>query len=189
MAKLSKRLRDELGDWKKILPAGWRPYFKDVELALDAVAPEAELKPEERIWPQRTQSAPAAHLFKALKDLRPDEVRVVIFGNDPYTRAEQATGRSFEQGDLSDWVKDVQVRRRVSPSLKSILCAAAATDEANAGYDLTSREDLDDGDEEWRAHTELARGLVSGGLKLPPPARIFGYWGRQGVLWLNRTLT
>lgn len=189
MAKLSKRLRDELGDWKKILPTGWRPYFKDVELAFDAVAPEAELKPAERIWPQRTESAPAAHVFKALKDLRPEEVRVIIFGNDPYTRVEQATGRSFEQGDLSDWVKDARVRRRISPSLKTILCASAAAGGANAGYDLTSREDLDDGDEEWRAHAELTRGLVAGEIKLPPPRRIFEHWAKQGVLWLNRTLT
>lgn len=58
--------------------------------------------------------------------MRPEEVSVVIFGNDPYTRVEQATGRSFEQGNLTDWVKDVQVRRRISPGLKSILCAAAS---------------------------------------------------------------
>lgn len=189
MAKLSKRLQDELGNWKKILPVTWRPYFKDVQLAFDALDPSAELKPEERIWPQRTESAPGAHVFKALKDLRPEEVRVVIFGNDPYTRVEQATGRSFEQGDLTDWIKDVQVRRRISPSLKSIVCAAAATDKTNADYDLTSLQDLDDGDEEWLAHTELAKGLVAGKIKLPAPSKVFSYWASQGVLWLNRTLT
>jgi len=189
MAKLNKRLRDELGNWKKVLPTAWRPYFKDVELAFDAVDPNAEIMPTEGIWPQRTESAPRAHVFKALKDLRPDEVRVVIFGNDPYTRVEQATGRSFEQGDLTDWVNDIQERRRVSPSLKSIVCAAAATDSANKSYDLLSQQDLDEGDEEWLAHTELARGLVDKKIKLPSPPKIFKFWAGQGVLWLNRTLT
>lgn len=189
MAKLNQRLRDELGGWRKILPSAWKSYFKDLELAFDAVDPNATISPGEKIWPQRTSSAPRAHVFKALKDLRPEGVRVVIFGNDPYTRVEQATGRSFEQGDLADWAKDVQVRRRVSPSLKSILCAAAATDKANSGYDLTSRQDLDDGDEEWLAHVELVKGLNGGAIKLPPPTKIFDYWAKQGVLWLNRTLT
>jgi uracil-DNA glycosylase len=172
-----------------MLPPGWKPHFKDVELAFDAVDPNAEIKPVEKIWPQRTSTAPRAHVFKALKDLRPEEVRVVIFGNDPYTRVEQATGRSFEQGDLVDWAVDSQVRRRISPSLKTIVCGAAATDKANGGYDLLSTQDLDDGDEEWLAHTELARGLNDGKIKLPPPTKIFGYWADQGVMWLNRTLT
>ncbi|HEX7312941.1 MAG TPA: hypothetical protein VF297_03425 [Pyrinomonadaceae bacterium] len=189
MAKLSDRLRAELGGWKKTLPTAWRPHFKDVELAFDAVDAGAQLAPAEMIWPQRTGSSPRAHVFKSLKDLRPGEVRVVVFGNDPYTRVEQATGRSFEQGDLSDWTKDAQVRRRISPSLKSIVCAAAATDKANDAYDLTSREDLDDGDEEWLAHSELVRGLAGGKIKLPPPTRVFEHWAKQGVLWLNRTLT
>ena len=189
MAKLADRLRSEFKNWKTLLPAGWKPHFKDVDLGFAEVDPAAEIQPDEIIWPQRTPSAPNAHVFKALKDLRPEAVRVVIFGNDPYTRVEQATGRSFEQGDLTDWLKDVQVRRRISPSLKSIVCAAAASDKANAEYDLTSRLDLDDGEEEWRAHAELTRGVVAGQIKLPAPKEIFGYWAKQGVLWLNRTLT
>ena len=189
MLKLSDRLRAELGGWQKMLPTAWREHLKSAELAFDAVDSNAALAPAEKIWPQRTGTSPRAHLFKALKDLSPAEVRVVIFGNDPYTRVEQATGRSFEQGDLSDWMKDAQVRRRISPSLKSILCAAAATEKANADYDLTSKEDLDNGEEEWLAHSELTRGLTAGKIKLPPPTKIFGYWAKQGVLWLNRTLT
>lgn len=189
MTTLSDRLRAELGGWRKMLSPAWRLHFKSTELAFDAVDPNATLTPGEKIWPQRTSISPRAHLFKALKDLSPTEVRVVIFGNDPYTRVEQATGRSFEQGDLSDWVQDAQVRRRISPSLKSIVCAAAATDKANAGYDLTSRADLDDGDDEWVAHAELTRGLVAGKITLPTPTRIFEHWSKQGVLWLNRTLT
>lgn len=61
---------------------------------------EAELKPVERIWPQRTEAAPAAHVFEGWKDLRPAGTRVTVFGNGPYMRAEQATGRSFEQCSL-----------------------------------------------------------------------------------------
>jgi uracil-DNA glycosylase len=189
MTKLSDRMHAELGGWKKILPTAWKTSFKGVDLAFDAIDPTADLGPDDKIWPQRTDASPRAHVFKALKDLGPADVRVVIFGNDPYTRVEQATGRSFEQGDLSDWVKDAKIRRRISPSLKSIVCAAAATNAANADYDLTSRDDLDDGDEEWRAHADLVKGLAVGDIKLPAPTRIFEHWAKEGVLWLNRTLT
>ncbi len=32
-----------------------------------------------------------------------DELRVLM-GQDPYPHVQQATGRSFEQGDLKDWL-------------------------------------------------------------------------------------
>jgi hypothetical protein len=65
--------------------------FDGVELPFDAIPP----LPGGAIWP--------ANVFRALNDLDPAHVRAVIFGNDPYTKVEQATGRSFEQGDIGDW--------------------------------------------------------------------------------------
>ncbi len=195
MAKLKSRLRAELEDWHERLPAAWRSLF-EVELDFDAVDPDATIEPSEMIWPQSTGGPAGAHVFKAYKDLEPDQIRVVIFGNDPYTRITQATGRSFEQGDLTDWTKDIRHSRLISPSLKSVLAAAAATDRAASRYSLVDRRMVYDdyrsraGSQPiWFSHIELARGIADGKIQLPPPRKIFGHWASQGVFWINRTLT
>ena len=199
MASLEERLREELHDWYDRLPESWQGAIGDeLSLDFDAVDDEAWLDDDDRIWPQETNTnGPAsAHLFKAFQDLAPSEVRVVIFGNDPYTRITQATGRSFEQGDLTDWASDLSVKGRVSPSLRSILCAAAALNPSTAGYGLTDtrkliEEDKSDGRRQpvWFCHYEFERAIEDGAITLPKPTEIFGHWARQGVLWLNRTLT
>ena len=205
MAKLATRLRKELGDWREHLPPVWRQHFDGVGLDFDGVDSELSLSPSSRIWPQarnKDTGGPAnASTFRAFMALAPEDVRVVIFGNDPYTRIEQATGRSFEQGDLSNWKQDLRVARRVSPSLKSILCAAAATAPGAQDYDLVDRRAVVDykpkttvgdalgRDPVWFCHAELVHALLSGGVCLPSPTRLFDRWTKQGVLWLNRTLT
>jgi uracil-DNA glycosylase len=196
MQDLASRLRTELSDWHARVPPGWRPLLEGVELDFAGVDPEAKLEDGERIWPQETNGIEGVHLFKALWDMEPGQVRVVIFGNDPYTKERQATGRSFEQGDLVDWASDIRFRQRVSPSLQSVLAAAAATDPRNAAYQLIDvRLAYDDYEAEklrvpiWFAHVELARGLADRVIEFPSPREIFRHWGRQGVLWLNRTAT
>lgn len=193
MAKLRDRLEAELGNWTSRLPQAWRDRFDGVALDFAACDPEATLKNNEAIWPQETNAAgpPGAHLFKACRDLAPSDVRVVIFGNDPYTHIAQATGRSFEQGDLSAWADDILVSRRISPSLQSVLCAAAATGPNGTGYALTDVRRAAPGNDqlEWLCHRELARAIHDQAADLAPPREIFAHWALQGVLWLNRTLT
>lgn len=203
VATLLERLHAELDNWRERLPPAWRKHFDDIALDFGAVDPRCELTPSERIWPQGNSPNKAARLFKALNDLRPDQVRVVIFGNDPYTKLVQATGRSFEQGDLINWAQDIRIRGHISPSMQSIVAAAAATDKNNARYSLCDTRMLYDEPEAtkeptasqiqaqpiWFAHVELARALADGAAQLPPPTQIFGHWAKQGVLWLNRTLT
>lgn len=197
MAKLVDRTREELANWRKLLPAAWRTHFQDIELAFDAIDLNAEIDANEEIWPGSHEGPAGSHIFKAHQDLGPERVRVVVFGNDPYTKLTQATGRSFEQGDLTDWAADIRARRRISPSLQSLMAAAAATNPEYSAYDLTSRQIVYDDYKDdtptsqplWFAHIELARGLAAGRIKLPPAQQVFGHWARQGVLWLNRTLT
>ena len=190
---LQERFRRDFGTWREQLPPAWRNKFDDIELGFDDINPAVTIEAADAIWPRAgNPGGPAgAETFKALREIDPDAVRVVIFGNDPYTRVQQATGRSFEQGDLTDWRKDIREPHVVSPSLKSLLCAAAATSPAHHPFDLMSLQDLDDSDDgfKWRAHEELARGLTSGGIQLLPPREIFDFWSKQQVLWLNRTLT
>lgn len=208
MATLRARLETEIGDWFDRMPPLWRSKFQGIQLNFNGVDPEASLRPSERIWPQarnKTAGGPArAHLFRAFQGLKPDATRVVIFGNDPYTRIEQATGRSFEQGDLQNWTTDIRFRRRISPSFKSILCAAAATSPRAADYSLVdTRMIYDDYKDErcrqcgkklspqplWICHMEMARALADGKIPLSRPKQIFDDWTRQGVFWLNCTLT
>jgi uracil-DNA glycosylase len=202
---LRDRLQAELGNWRERLPIGWRDEFGDIALNFDAVDQQSELAPDEAIWPQEHSVNKTARLFKALDDLRPREVRVVIFGNDPYTKITQATGRSFEQGDVTDWARDIRMRGRISPSMQSIVAAAAATDRKTARYSLCdARMVYDEPDAKkapkdtatasraqplWFSHVELARAFADGAIELPEPRKIFKHWASQGVLWLNRSLT
>ena len=210
MSTLESRLRSELENWRKRLPEAWQSHFENVELNFGAVDAGITLASNEQIWPQETNAGgPAgAHVFKALHDLRPEEIRVVIFGNDPYTQLKQATGRSFEQGDLTDWIEDIKnPKSRFSPSLKTLLAAALATSSACANYPLVDTRVVFNPDEFkydpenkwgkwnygpaplWISHLALEMCLSSGAVNLPSPAEIFGHWSKQGVLWINRTLT
>jgi uracil-DNA glycosylase len=155
---LRKDLEAMLGSWRARLPAAWRPHFDDVALPFD----EIPALPGGSIWPRT--------FFRAFEDLAPSRVRAVVFGNDPYTRIAQATGRSFEQGDVDDW--QAQLRTKVvSPSLRNIIVAAVRTRPAYAA----------------RSGLQIAKAVSSGEVALP--ADLFERWAAQGVLWLNRTLT
>lgn len=210
MATLESRLRSELGNWRERLPEAWRPCFANVELNFDAVDAGTTLDSNEQIWPQETNpGGPAgAHVFKALHDLRPEEIRVVIFGNDPYTQLNQATGRSFEQGNLISWTPDPKdLKSRFSPSLKTLIAAALATSGAGAKYPLVDRRVVFNPDEFkndpndkwgkwnygpnplWISHLAVELCLSSGEFNVPSPQQIFAHWSKQGVLWINRTLT
>ena len=210
MSTLESRLRSELENWRTRLPEAWQSHFADIELNFAAVDAGMMLNSNEQIWPQETNAGgPAgAHVFKAFHDLRPEDIRVVIFGNDPYTQLEQATGRSFEQGNLTNWIEDTKnPKSRFSPSLKTLIAAALATSSLGAKYPLVDRRVVFNPDEFkydptdkwgkwnygpaplWISHWALQLCLASGEVKLPPPEQIFGYWSKQGVLWINRTLT
>ncbi|MCP3966069.1 MAG: hypothetical protein GY750_18150 [Lentisphaerae bacterium] len=196
MSSLRERLEKELNDWRKILPEKWAVNFENVELDFKSLDYKVKLEDGEKIWPRLNDPLPGTHLFKAFKELPPEDIRVVIFGNDPYTKERQATGRSFEQGNLTNWENDFRFRTRVSPSLQSILAAAAATNPDNIKYSLIDkRMAYSDYEYEglrqpiWFSHVELARGIADKHIKLPAPDKIFEQWASQGVLWLNRTLT
>ena len=44
-----------------------------------------------------------AHIFHAFDGIRPDDVRVVVLGQDPYPSPDFSTGRDFEAGNVADW--------------------------------------------------------------------------------------
>jgi uracil DNA glycosylase len=152
-------LQSLLAGWRSRLPAAWRPSFSGVEIPFDEILPTLPGGP---IWPQR--------FFRAFEDLAPGAVRAVVFGNDPYTKIAQATGRSFEQGDVTDWKAQLRTTT-VSPSLRNIVIAAVRTQSSFAG----------------QTGLQIAKAVASG--EIAVPADLFSRWAAQGVLWLNRTLT
>lgn len=199
MTTLRSRFWDTFGDWHRQLPAAWRRRLSQVELDFDGVPKSLTLGDNERIWPVKgNPGAPKrADVFRALRDVGPEDVRVVVFGNDPYTRVAQATGRSFDQGDLTSWKKDAGSPGKISPSLASILCAAIADahPDLEAEYQLLDARPrysmLEDWDrrQDWYAHAGLSRLIEDGAMPLASPSMLFRRWASQGVLWLNRTLT
>ena len=86
---LREALRETLSGWQTDLAPEWRKVLDGVQLAFDAVDARLELHPWEPIFPSRRHfplpGAPAgAHLLRAFDSLKPDDVRCVLVGQDPY---------------------------------------------------------------------------------------------------------
>jgi uracil-DNA glycosylase len=169
-----------LAGWESDLPARWRKVFSGKELNWLSPALDCELHLGEIILPGRKcQRLPNAredaHVFRAFDHTSPDEVRAVILGQDPYPNPAWATGRAFEQGDLSAWPEDPQ---RVAASFRRIVLAIAAARTEDASYTANDRA--------WRKLiADARRGLVP----LEPPRELFDRLEREGVLFLNTSLT
>jgi uracil-DNA glycosylase len=183
------KLRDALVEttalWQEKVPPAWRDAIAGVKLNAAGVDNRYTIDPWIPIFPSYGDAellgAPKLgnrriyHTFRALQLVPPDKVKVVVLGQDPYPDVAKATGASFEQGGLGDWIKDAH---RVAASLRNILlCAAAAH---------TGRDDYRDPERGW---TRFIDNLAAGRLALPSPYQLFPAYGRQGVLWLNTTLT
>jgi uracil-DNA glycosylase len=180
MTTLREAMRAFLTNWRADLSEPWRELLSSVEPAFEDVGADLELHDGEVIFPGRKGSPvpgapPRAHVFRALDGIRPSAVRVVILGQDPYPKLAWATGRAFEQGDITAWPRD---RGDVAPSLARIIQVLAA---ARTGRSAYKRNDA-----AWR---RVVDDLESGDLELQPPHRLFGELQRQGVLFLNTGLT
>jgi len=118
---LREQLRKKLAGWKDDVPADWRKILGDTELNFESRAFMRQCHANEIVIPGRKGdvipgSSDEGHLFRAFDHLRPDNVRAVILGQDPYSNPAWATGRAFEQGNLSEWPKS---RREIADSLRS----------------------------------------------------------------------
>ena len=183
MPLLRDHPRDVLQGWRNRLPEIWRRKVDGVCLDWDSLE-DMTLPNEHAIWPLASnEGAPAdCQIFKPLFDFPPSQVRVVIFANDPYPALCQATGRSFEQGNLTCWLDNLQTPRLVTRSLLSLVCAAVATNTEMDACQLSCPNLRE-------RRQKLRCVLQNASVTLPPPSEIFGCWARQGVLWLNRTPT
>lgn len=177
-------LRNELEQYLRqcfndLLPP-WREYLKCVTPNLDAVRQDVLLHRGEEIIPRRQDDGRGA-LF-ALRGPDLANVAVVVIGKEPYANPDRATGRSFEQGDLTDWSEDLQWPYRVVPSLLNLVRAAAALHPCAAGLRLDD-QNLQDKRKELRCFHQNNCGV------LRSPESMFDDLTERGVLWLNRTPT
>jgi uracil-DNA glycosylase len=177
----SHRLRQALVDWQDRLPESWIGSFDGVELDFDGFDAVSKAIRPEPFWPTEgtTPNGGLKSLFKPLTAMAPSAARVAIFGNDPYPEQERATGRSFEQGDLTDWCADLGKAKRVSKSLTGIAVAAAAFNPAHSSPSSVDQA----------SRVRLRKAIRNGTSGLMSPDRCFEDWAVQGVLWLNKSLT
>ena len=172
------KLRDEteryLDRWRDDLPTAWRKRLDGVAPDLDAIPRDASLDLAAEIVPLRQDRG---RVFYALEGIDPSDVNAVILGNDPYPDPIRATGRSFEQGDLTDWTDDLGEPGRVTRSLLSLVCAAAA-------LRPDAKEPRLDGSGLCDRRGELLARLQEGEVVLPPARSMFENLTGQGVLWI-----
>jgi len=176
--ELRAALEKTFAGWKGDLSAKWRTFFGGADVAPALVPAGLPLvAPNNVIFPGRKGAPPAgarpdAHVARAFDRITPDEVRVVVIGQDPYLHVNQATGRSFEQADVGATLAGV------SPSLKHILQAVALVRTGDRTYV--------DGVGAWQ-RVLAARG--AGTLDLPPPLALWDRWQKAGVVFINAAAT
>ena len=179
MPKLLDEMERYLDRWQGDLPTAWRKRLDGVAPDLDAIPGDASLDLAAEIVPLRQNRG---RVFYALEGIDPSDVNAVILGNDPYPDPIRATGRSFEQGDLTDWTEDLGEPGRVTRSLLSLVCAVAALRPDAKAPAL-------DGSGLCDRRGKLLCGLQKGEVVLPPARSMFENLTGQGVLWINRTPT
>lgn len=177
--KLSDALRQLLSGWRSDLSPEWSAAFATIEPDFSAVDPDLALANGEVVFPGRKGRAPPgarsdSHVFRALEGIAPDQVRVVVIGQDPYTHVSQATGRSFEQGDLEDWLGSPPV----TPSLRRLIQALA--------FHRTGDRKYLEGVTGW---TSLVEAVRQHDLNIEPARTLWDQWQAQGVIFINAIFT
>ncbi|MEN5279283.1 uracil-DNA glycosylase [Brucella sp. TWI432] len=169
-----------LSDWPTDLTTPWRALLGNVVLDFDGISSELELEIWEPIFPvRRAKHFPGmpsgAHCLRAFDHIKPDDVRCVVLGQDPYPEPGFATGRAFEAGNLAAWS---ELNKMFSKSIRAYTQQIVA---ARTG-DLTYARSFND----WPKTLEA---IESGTVELEHPSRIADRWVSEGTLLLNASLT
>ena len=177
---LREALRETLSGWQADLAPEWRKVLDGVQLAFDAVDARLELHPWEPIFPSRRHfplpGAPAgAHLLRAFDSLKPDDVRCVLVGQDPYPNIAFSTGRAFESGEHRHWR---ELENMGSCSMRSLIQSLHAF---RSGQHHHAKE--------TGGWATTIKAIQAAGNGFPAPRQLAQHWVEQGVLLLNASLT
>ena len=133
---LHQAMREILAGWRDDLDPSWQAVTAGIEPGYDRVDPALTLEAWEPVFPPRRDriypGAPkGAHMLRAFDGIAPEDVRVVILGQDPYPCAAFATGRAFEAGNVAAWR---ELEKMFSKSIRTWLQLVAAARTGNATY-------------------------------------------------------
>ena len=129
----------------------------------DKIAQIENLRREYQILPIEAENSGVLY---ALKITPLDKVKVLIFGQDPYPRAESAIGIAFCDGKIKKWTDPT------CPSLRNIFKSV-----------LIHYKYLNPSSKVEELRSTMSR------IKMISPYNWFFETAKQGVLWLNTSLT
>ncbi len=144
------------------LPREWEQFL---ETYLNANHWYMEMEQFLNTFPQVTPVP--QQIFSVFKYMHPEQVRVVLYGEDPYPRISSANGVAFWDAEISSWQNKTN-----GNSLKNML-KALLVQQGLATYETPI--------------SECRQIAVSQGLVAPP--ELFRLWLKQGVLLVNTALT
>jgi len=173
-------LSKALVDWEKDLPGAWRIILDGVQLNFEDRSFDCPTHPGEIIIPRRKRaeapdSSQNAHIFRALEGIYPPGGSRRHSRARPVPNPAWATGRAFEQGNLSEWPENP---KSIAASLRRIVQVLAAARTGKAAYVSN--------DGGWK---QLIRDMQDGMLDLEPPRKLFDHLSDEGVPLLNTSLT
>jgi len=169
-------LREEMtkcyDQWAESIPKAWHETFRGVTPdktghALGGPLGDLQLP----TFPPLQASEDEHHCFRAFQTIAPEQVQLIVVGQDPYPNRIQATGRAFEQGSI--------VQSQVSPSLKRLLQSGIAC--SRPAYQNRDTQYL-----EWSLIREEMNDYFDSQDKM---TRYFNNLARQGVLSVNAAWT
>ncbi len=177
---LQTALSDVLDGWREDINPQWRSLIGEQELGFDAVDPTLRLQAWEPIFPARRGrsylGAPqGAHMFHAFDGIAPEQVSVVLLGQDPYPCAAFSTGRAFEAGNVAAWR---ELEKMFSASIRTFMQLIAAARTGDASYARSTSD--------W---ARLIGDIEARRIDIEPASAIADRWVAQGVLLLNSALT
>lgn len=106
MVAMWTRMEERYAGWQEDLPpdSDWPAFFAEYPAPdFEAIPDAIEIAAGAQVWSGRRDDplpgAPAgAHICRAFEGIQPEEVRVMVPGEDPYAALERATGCAFEDG-------------------------------------------------------------------------------------------
>lgn len=155
----------------KTVSKGWHATLDDAQIR----ATLAQLSQQLASRKQAGAVIYPAHPFRALEGLDPQDIKVVILGQDPYHGPGQAQGLAFSVPD--DFKRP--------PSLRNIFL------EIDRCYPLAAQDSDDANISSYRLEPSKMGSPAQGRLDIGPalPGNDLSRWTEQGVLLLNTVLT